>query len=78
MLLCDPQRFEVVAPLRHQFDALEQIFVTGVETPSDIETSYMTWESNEMFRLEGHPERIYLDDSVQFIPADGVALSQRS
>ena len=34
VLLCDPQRFEVLAPLRHRFDALEQIFVTGAETPA--------------------------------------------
>lgn len=34
VLLCDPQRFEVLAPLRHQFDALEQIFVTGADTPA--------------------------------------------
>ena len=34
VLLCDPQRFEVLAPLRHQFDALEQVFVTGAETPA--------------------------------------------
>ena len=32
----------------------------------------MTWEPNEVFRLEGHPERIYLSDYIQFIPTDGV------
>jgi len=41
-------------------------------TPSDIETSYMTREPNEVFRLEGYPERSYLADYVQFIPTEGV------